>query len=74
MRIIAERDVSSHWSAWWADEPHSCMRCTSRFGAVAKLLKRSNHQAIAVENLSIDLKASRSDHVEMVVKVNGWSE
>jgi hypothetical protein len=66
MRIIAEQYAFAQWSAWWEDEPGYCVCAPSRFGAVAKLLKRSNHQAIAVENLCIDMQASRSDHVEMV--------
>lgn len=74
MRIIAERNGPNRWWAWWEDEPHYRTRCTSRFGAVDKLLKRANCQMLAVENLSIDVQASRDDHVEMLVKVNGWEE
>jgi len=68
MRIIAERSAFAHWSAWWADEPQYCTHSTSRFSAVAKLLKRSNLHAVAIENLSIDLVACRGGHVEMIVK------
>ena len=74
MRIIAEKNGSSQWWAWWADEPLNRVHSTSRFRAVEKLLKRSNHHAIAVENLSIDLKTSRGDHVEMVIKTLVWTE
>lgn len=74
MRIIVEQDAELYWSAWWADEPEYRTRSTSRFGAVAKLLKRSNHQAIALENLSIDWNESCEAHVEMVVTSHVWAE
>jgi hypothetical protein len=74
VRIIIERDSSFYWSAWWADEPEYCTHCSSRFGAVAKLLKRSNYQAVAVENLCIDVLASSEVHIEMVVSSSVWAE
>ena len=74
MRIIAEKNGFFQWWAWWADEPQYRIRSTSRFRAVEKLLKQSNHHAIAIENLSIDLKASRRDHFEMVIKTLVWGE
>jgi hypothetical protein len=74
MRIIAEKDTFSVWVAWWADEPQFRTHCTSRFGAVDKLLRRSTFQAIAVENLSIDTGLLRGDRVEMLIKKQGWEE
>jgi hypothetical protein len=74
MRIIAEKNGGFRWFAWWADEPEYRTHCSTRFGAVDKLLKRSNIHTTAVENLTSDLKASRRLRVEMIVKVNGWAE
>jgi hypothetical protein len=66
MRIIAEKDSSSRWAAWWEDSPGEFAKSASVLGAVARLILHS-HRHVATSDLVKDEEASIGGHVEMVV-------
>lgn len=66
MRIIAEKDSSKCWAAWWEDSPGEFSKPASVLGAVARLLLHSQWH-VAASDLVKDEEASQGGHVEMVV-------
>lgn len=67
MRVIADRDASMHWKAWWNDMPAEYQVSASMLGAVAKLLI-SRGRGISAYDLVADPQASRPWHVEWAVE------
>lgn len=67
MRIIAKKDSSSHWTAWWEDAPDQTVQSGSVLGAVARLLLTSPNRHVAASDLISDDLAYTAGHVEMVV-------
>ncbi len=70
MRIIAEKDSSKRWAAWWQVEPREFAKSASALGAVARLLLHSERH-VAASDLVTDAMASGGKHVEMVVVASG---
>ncbi len=66
IRIIAEKDSSKHWAAWWEDSPGEFAKSASALGAVARLLIHSQRH-VAASDLVKDELASQGGYVEMVV-------
>jgi hypothetical protein len=70
LRIIAERDSTMNWRAWWNDSPPNYEVSGDMFGAVAKLLS-SNSRGCSMEDLVEDQTASRPWHAEWTVVKQG---
>ena len=66
MRIIAEQDSSTRWTAWWEDAPEETVQSASMFGAVARLLLQSPGRRVAASDLIPDGLAYEAGHVEMI--------
>ena len=67
MQIVAEKDTSSRWVAWWEEQPGEFSRSASVLGAVAKLLLTSHGRHVAASDLISNAIACVDGHVEFVV-------
>lgn len=68
LRIIAHREASMNWRAWWDDLPHAYETSGSAMEAVAKLLGNSGRRGVSMDDLVVDQSLSRQWHVEMTVR------
>lgn len=71
LRIIAHRESTMDWQAWWNDLPHAYQVSGSAMEAVPKLLENSSRRGVAMDDLAIEQSLSRQWHVEWTVLKQG---